>query len=127
MKRSSKLLDTKWKQYIEFLKLYLGMKEWFHDSSNKNEVINAQPQIAEVLQSLQHFFTRNTNTNGYNSPKMHGITKIQEYMTLFGSGINFYGGLKNQHTSNLLKYEDREPSIESVSLHSRLHFNTTTC
>jgi hypothetical protein len=23
---------------------------------------------------------------------MHGITKMQEYMTLFGSGINFYGG-----------------------------------
>jgi hypothetical protein len=23
---------------------------------------------------------------------MHGITKMQEYMTLFQSGINFYGG-----------------------------------
>ncbi len=23
---------------------------------------------------------------------MHGITKVQEYMKLFGSGINFYGG-----------------------------------
>ncbi len=23
---------------------------------------------------------------------MHGITKMQDYMTLFGSGINFYGG-----------------------------------
>jgi hypothetical protein len=23
---------------------------------------------------------------------MHGITKMQEYMLLFGSGINFYGG-----------------------------------
>jgi hypothetical protein len=22
---------------------------------------------------------------------MHGITKMQEYMMLFGSGINFYG------------------------------------
>jgi hypothetical protein len=27
-----------------------------------------------------------------NLPKMHGITKMQEYMKLFGSGINFYGG-----------------------------------
>ena len=32
------------------------------------------------------------NTNGYNLPKMHGMTKMQEYMKLFGSGINFYGG-----------------------------------
>ncbi len=38
------------------------------------------------------FFPRNTNANEYNLPKIHGITKIQEYMPLFGSGINFYGG-----------------------------------
>jgi hypothetical protein len=37
-------------------------------------------------------FPRNTNTNGYNLPKMHGITKKKEYMSLLGSGINFYGG-----------------------------------
>jgi hypothetical protein len=49
MKRSLCLSDTKQKQYIEFLKLYLGMEEWFHDSNNKNEVINTQPQIAKVL------------------------------------------------------------------------------
>ncbi len=49
MRRSLRLSDTKWKLYIEFLKLYLGMEEWFHDSKNKNEVINAQPQIAKVL------------------------------------------------------------------------------
>ena len=67
------------------------MEEWFQDSNNKVEVINAQPQIAKVLQSLQQFFPRNTNTNGYNLPKMPGITKMQEYMKLFGSGINFYG------------------------------------
>jgi hypothetical protein len=35
MKRSLRLSDIKWKQYIEFLKLYLGMEEWFHDSNNK--------------------------------------------------------------------------------------------
>jgi hypothetical protein len=49
MKRSLRLSDTKWKQYIDFLKLYLGREEWFHDSNNKNEVINARPQIAKVL------------------------------------------------------------------------------
>jgi hypothetical protein len=30
--------------------------------------------------------------NGYNLPKVHGITKMQDYMRLFGSGISFYGG-----------------------------------
>ena len=49
MKRSLSFSDTKWKQYIEFLKLYLCMEEWFHDSNNKVEVINARPQIANIL------------------------------------------------------------------------------
>jgi hypothetical protein len=56
MKRSLKYSDAKWKQYIEFLKLYLCMEECFHDSNNKLEVINTQPQISKVLRSLQHFF-----------------------------------------------------------------------
>jgi hypothetical protein len=46
------------------------MEEWYHDSNNKVEVINTQPLIAKVHQSLQQFFTRNTNTNGYNLPNM---------------------------------------------------------
>ncbi len=49
MKRSLKYSDAKWKQYIEFLKLYLCMEEWFHDSNNKLEVINARQQTAKVL------------------------------------------------------------------------------
>jgi hypothetical protein len=52
IKRSLKYSDTKWKQYIEFLKLNLCMEEWFHDSNNKLEVINTRPQIAKVLQSF---------------------------------------------------------------------------
>jgi hypothetical protein len=43
IKRSLKYSDAKWKQYIKFLKLYLCMEEWFHDSKNKLEVINTQP------------------------------------------------------------------------------------
>ncbi len=71
MKRSLRSSDTKWKQYIEFLKLYLSMEEWFHDSNNKNELINARPQIAKVLQSFQKKNPGNTKMNGYNLPKMH--------------------------------------------------------
>jgi hypothetical protein len=41
IKRFLKYSDAKWKQYIKFLKLYLCMEEWFHDSNNKLEVINA--------------------------------------------------------------------------------------
>jgi hypothetical protein len=68
------------------------MEEWFQDANSKKEVRSAQEEIAKVLRSLQHFFPRMNNTNGYNLPKMYGMTKMQEYMKLFGSGINFYGG-----------------------------------
>ncbi len=68
------------------------MEEWFHDSNNKDKVHNAGDEIAKVLTSL-HFFPRSDHTNGYSIPKMHGMTKMQSYIKLFGSGMNFYGGL----------------------------------
>jgi hypothetical protein len=49
-------------------------------------------EIAKVLHLLQAFFPRPDNTNGYNIPKMHGMTKFVEYMILYGSAMNFYGG-----------------------------------
>jgi hypothetical protein len=39
------------------------------------------------------FIPRKDNSNGYRIPKMHGMTKMQEYMKLFGSAMNFNGGL----------------------------------
>ena len=92
MTRSLSYPKPKWKQFIEFLKLYLGMEEWFHDANDKDEVRQARDQIAKVLRMLHQLFPRPTKTNGYNIPKMHGMTKMQDYMRLFGSGINFYGG-----------------------------------
>jgi len=31
--------DIKWRKLIHFLKSYLAMEEWFHDSNNKDEVL----------------------------------------------------------------------------------------
>ena len=81
-----------WKRWINFLKNYLAMEEWFHHSPPKEEVNNAREAISDVLMELQLFFPRAEDTNGYNLPKMHGMTKIQTYMKLYGSAINFYGG-----------------------------------
>ena len=92
LKRSLSFSESKWKLFVEFLKLYLSMEEWFHDSNKKEEVRHSREQIGNVLRMLQRLFPRPPKTNGYNIPKMHGMTKMQEYMKLFGSGINFYGG-----------------------------------
>ncbi len=74
------------------MKNYLAMEEWFHNNNGKDKVRSARNNIALVLRSVQRFFPRSEKTNSYNIPKMHGMTKMQEYMKLFVSGMNFYGG-----------------------------------
>ena len=78
-------------QYIEFLKLYLAMEEWFHETNPKEEVVAARVLIAKVIQMMQDVFPR-TDGQGWQLPKVHGLTKMQSYICLFGSGINFFGG-----------------------------------
>jgi hypothetical protein len=68
------------------------MEEWFHDTNDKDKVKGARVVIEKVISSLQTFFPKMDNTNKYNIPKMHGMTKFVEYMMLFGSAIIFYGG-----------------------------------
>jgi hypothetical protein len=77
---------------MHILKSYVAMEEWFHYSNDKDKVHNARDEIAKVLTSL-HFFLRSDHTNDYSIPKMHGMTKMHSYIKLFGSGMNFYGGL----------------------------------
>ena len=81
-----------WQHWLLFLRMYLAMGEWFHDSRPKEEVRDARNAIGAVIESLKKFFPRKRDSHGYNIPKLHGLTKVQYYMCLFGSAINFYGG-----------------------------------
>jgi hypothetical protein len=67
---------TKWNKWLDFLKLYLAMEEWFHDCNEKDEVNNARPLIANVLKILQELVQREEGKHGYCIPKMHGMTKF---------------------------------------------------
>ncbi len=71
--------------------MYLAMEERFHDCNDKDEVNVSRGEISKVLSALQEFFPRSDHTNGYSIPKMHGMTKMQSYIKLFGRGINFHG------------------------------------
>ncbi len=62
------------------------------NSRPKHEVQNARVAVGTVIKSLTEFFPRKRDSHGYNIPKLHGLTKVQYYMCLFGSAINFYGG-----------------------------------
>ena len=92
LQNSLNLSDVNWKKFILFLKMYMAMEEWFHDCNDKEEVKKSRGEISKVLTMLQRFFPRGNNTNGYNIPKLHGMAKMQNYILLFGSGMNFYGG-----------------------------------
>jgi hypothetical protein len=91
LKNSLQLSDVMWRKFIHFSKSYLAMKKWFYDSIDKGKVHNSRDEITKVLTSL-HYFPRSDRTNRYSIPKMHGMTKMQSYIKLFGSGMNFYGG-----------------------------------
>jgi hypothetical protein len=55
LKNSLQLSDVEWRKFIHFLKSYLAMEEWFHDSNDKDEVHNARDEIAKVFTSLDFF------------------------------------------------------------------------
>ncbi len=80
---------TNWSKFLHFIKIYLAMEEWFHNCNDKDEVNISRGEISKVLSALQKFFPRLDHTNGYSIPKMHGMTKMQSYIMLFGSGIIF--------------------------------------
>jgi hypothetical protein len=103
------------------------MEEWFHNANKKEEVTAARVEIAKVLQMLQQLFPRPPKTNGYNIPKMHGMTKMQSYIKLFGSGINFMVVRVNRHISSSLKVLVNGRNEGWENLQSRQHFNTITC
>jgi len=86
------LTPTRWRNWRLFLRIYLAMGEWFHASRPKEEVRNARGGIGDVIEGLKELFPRKADSHGYNLPKMHGLTKMQTYMCLFGSGMNFYSG-----------------------------------
>ena len=67
------------------------MEAWFHATVPKVKVRAARKLIGQVIDTMQECFPRRTG-QGWNVPKVHGLSKIQTYMCLFGSGINFYGG-----------------------------------
>jgi hypothetical protein len=58
-----------WKKWLKFVKLYLSMEEWFHDSNPKEEVDQSRPLIGNVLRLLQELFPRDGIGNGYNLRK----------------------------------------------------------
>jgi hypothetical protein len=86
------------KDFIKCIKLYLSFEEWMHSKIPKVEIAPSRTLISETVTLIQKCFPR-TDENGavigqgWKFPKMHGLTKFVDYMILFGSAINFFGGI----------------------------------
>jgi len=91
-----------WDEWVAFLKSYLAMEEWFHAENPKDEVRSARRHIATILKNMKKIFNRHGG-HGWKIPKHHGMTKMQYYMCLFGSGMNFFGGPGESHHKTFMK------------------------
>ena len=92
-------LEKRWKGFV---KLYLSLEEWIHDENLIKEVDESQSVISMILKELKVVFPR-SGGNGYKIPKFHGMMKMQYYIKLFGSGMNFYGGPGESHHKTFVK------------------------
>ena len=103
LKHQLNFTDHHWLQWRRFLQLYLSMEAWFHGEIPLIDIEYARDAISHVLSSLQLYFPRQSDSNGYNIPKMHGMAKMLDYAELFGSAINFYGGPGEASHKNFVK------------------------
>ena len=72
-----------------FLKLYISMEAWFHDDNPEVKVRAARLLIAKVIDMMIEILPR--GGQGWHIPKVHGLTKVQTFIILFGCAANFYG------------------------------------
>ena len=89
-------------RFRSFIMLYLSMEEWMHSDNSKMKVVASGRVVSQVLRSLKTIFPRKSG-NGYNIPKYHGMAKIVDYIRLFGSALNFYGGPGESHHKYFVK------------------------
>ena len=73
-----------------------------HDCNEKRKVRNTHTLVSRILRTVQKIFQR-SDGNGWIVPKMHDVTKMTEFVKLFGSGINFYGGPGELHHKYFVK------------------------
>ena len=113
------------KDFINCTKLYLSFEEWLHSTNPKVEVESLRSVISQMVKLIQKCFPRIDHDGseigqGWKLPKMHALTKFVDYMLLFGSAINFFGGIGECNHKNLSKIQGvthrKEPTPSLVKL-----------
>ena len=106
-------------KFQKCLKLYLSMEEWFHDSNLKEEVSASRPLVAETINLMKSVFPREAG-RGWNLPKLHGLTKFQPYMMLYGSASNFFGGVGESNHKRFVKDTGNNTQLRANTFSSQI-------
>jgi hypothetical protein len=84
-------------EFFDYLKLYLGYGECLHSTNSKHKVKTSRPLNSDMIRIIHKVFPRSDDVGnigqGWNIPKMHTLPKFVDYMILFGSAINCFGGV----------------------------------
>jgi hypothetical protein len=96
------------KDFINCIKLYLSFEEWIHSTNPKVEVESSRTVISQMVKLIQNCFPRTDNDGSEigqdgSFQKMHALTKFVDYMILFGSAINFFGGIGECNHKKFIK------------------------
>ncbi len=126
LKNSLQLFNVRWGKFIHFLKSYLAMEEWFHDSNDKDKIHNTRDEIAKVLTSL-HFFPQDQITQTTTAyPKCMEWQKCSHTSSFLGvEWISMEDWVK-QLTRSLSSHLVKKHKDRSANLLNKLHTNSIT-
>ncbi len=91
--------------------MHLSSEEWLHATYPKVEVESSRLVITELVKLIKTSFPRTDNDGaivgqGWKFPKMHVLTKFVDYIILFGSSINVFGGIEECNHKKFVKTPD---------------------
>ena len=95
------------------------MEKWFHETNTKDEVRRARTLVGDVITMIKETFPRKSG-NGWNLPKVHGLTKFTHHMCRYGSAINFFGGIGEHNHVSFVKKTGRNTRKRIGSFVSQL-------
>jgi hypothetical protein len=103
------ILKTGWEhhritqtRYRHTLKLLLAYERWVQESNPIEDVRNATPVVAELIDCIKECFPR-VDGQGYRLPKIHAAASMPYYMLKFGNGKGVSGQTGEQALKGIVK------------------------
>ena len=91
---------------IATIKMILALERWLNGRTLRTDIDDTskiQSLIrSKMIPNLAKYFPREEG-EGWRIPKVHSLTKFPQYIQMFGSAVNFYGGHGESHLKTFMK------------------------